>query len=90
MPLIGCAIFNFSFEIAERNSTKLDKKQDLNILYQGFVFLADGKNKMAALASDCVDIFNFSSKTAEKYSTKLDRKQDINILYQVCIFQADQ
>ena len=45
-------IFNFSSETAERNSTKLDRKQDLNALYQVCVFRADRKNKMAALASD--------------------------------------
>ena len=51
-PLIGRDIFDFSSETAERNSTKLDKKQDLNALYQVCVFQADRKNKMAALASD--------------------------------------
>ena len=51
-PLIGWDIFDFSSETAERNSTKLDRKQDLNVLYQVFVFRADRKNKMAALASD--------------------------------------
>ena len=51
-PLIGWDIFDFSSEIAERNSTKLDRKQDLNVIYQVFVFRADRKNKMAALASD--------------------------------------
>ena len=51
-PLIGWDIFDFSSETAERNSTKLDRKQDLNILYQVCVFQADRKNKMAALASD--------------------------------------
>ena len=45
-------IFDFSSETAERNSTKLDKKQDLNTLYKVCVFWADRKNKMAALASD--------------------------------------
>ena len=50
--LIGWHIFNFSSETAERNSTKLDRKQDLNVLYQVCVFRADRKNKMAALASD--------------------------------------
>ena len=45
-------IFYFSSETAEQNSTKLDRKQDLNILYQVWVFRADRKNKMAALASD--------------------------------------
>ena len=51
-PLIGWDISDFSFETAERNSTKLDRKQDLNVLYQFCVFQADRKNKMAALASD--------------------------------------
>ena len=51
-PLIGWDIFDFSAENAERNSTKLDRKQDLNVLYQVCVFRADRKNKMAALASD--------------------------------------
>ena len=51
-PLIGWDIFDFSSETAERHSTKLDRKQDLNALYQVCVFRADHKNKMAALASD--------------------------------------
>ena len=51
-PLIGWDIFDFSSESAEQNSTKLDKKQDFNVLYQVCVFRADRKNKMAALASD--------------------------------------
>ena len=51
-PLIGWDIFNFSSETAEQNSRKLDRKQDLNVLYQVCVFQADRKNKMAALASD--------------------------------------
>ena len=45
-------IFDFSSETAKHNSTKLDRKQDLNVLYQVCVFRADQKNKMAALASD--------------------------------------
>ena len=36
-------IFDFSSETAEQNSTKVDGKQDLNVLYQVFVFLADRK-----------------------------------------------
>ena len=50
--LIGWDIFDFFSETAERNSTKLDRKQDLNVLYQVCVFRANPKNKMAALASD--------------------------------------
>ena len=51
-PLIGWGIFDFSSETTERNSMKLDRKQDLNVLYQVCVFRADRKNKMAALPSD--------------------------------------
>ena len=50
-PLIGWDISDFSSETAERNSKKLDRKQDLNVLYQVCVFRVNWKNKMAALAS---------------------------------------
>ena len=50
--LIGWDIFNFFSKTAARNSTKLDRTQDLYVLYQVCVFQADRKNKMAALASD--------------------------------------
>ena len=56
-PLIGWDIFDFSSETANRNSTKLDRKQDLNIFYQVCVFWADRKIKMAALASDLLRHF---------------------------------
>ena len=56
-PLIGWGIFDFSSETAERNSMKLDRKQDLHVLYQVCVFRADRKNKMAALASDWLRYF---------------------------------
>ena len=51
-PPIGWYIFDFFSETAERNSTKLDRKEDINVLYQVCVFRADRKNKMAALTSD--------------------------------------
>ena len=51
-PSLTFHIFDFFSETAEWNSTKLDRKQDLNVLYQVCVFRADRKNKMAALASD--------------------------------------
>ena len=56
-PLIGWDIFDFFSETAERNSTKLHRKQDLNVLYQVCVFWADRKKKMAALASDWLKHF---------------------------------
>ena len=51
-PSLTFHIFDFFSETAERNLMKLDRKQDLNILYQVCVFQADRKNKMAASASD--------------------------------------
>ena len=88
--LIGWDIFNFSFETTKQNSTKLNRKQDITVLYQVCVFHADRKKEMAALASDWLWHFDFSSETTEQNSTKLDRKQDLSVLYQVCIFRADR
>ena len=86
-PLIGWDIFDFSSETAEQNSTKLDRKQDLNVLYQVcFFFGPIGKTRWHPWPLIGRYIFEFSSETAERNSMKLDRKQDINVLYQVCIF----
>ena len=87
--MIGWDIFDVSSEIAKQNSSELDRKQDLNVLYQVCVFHAN-KKTMATLASNCLDIFHFSSETAEQNSTKLDRKEDLTFLYQVCVFRADR
>ena len=40
-PLIGWDIFDFFSETAEQNSTKLDRKQDLNVFDQVCDFGAD-------------------------------------------------
>ena len=87
-PLIGWDIFDISSETAEQNSTKLDGKQDLNVLYQFCVFGPIGKTRWPPWPLIGWDIFDFSSETAERNSTKLDRKQDPNVLYQVCVFRA--
>ena len=42
-PLIGWDIFDFSSETAERNLKKIDRKQDLNVLYQVLFFRLIGK-----------------------------------------------
>ena len=86
-PLIGWDIFNFSSETAERNSTKLDREQDLNVLYQVCVFFGPiRKTRWPPWPLIGWDIFDFSSETAEWNSTKRDRKQDPNVLYQICFF----
>ena len=89
-PLIGWDIFDFSSETAEQNSTKLERKQDLNVLYWVFVFGPIGKTRWLPWPLIDWDIFNFFSETAERNSTKLDRKQNINVLYQFCVFRADR
>ena len=50
-PLISWDIFNYCSDTAKLNSTKLDGKQDLNILYQAYAFRVDQRNKIAALDS---------------------------------------
>ena len=45
-PLIGWDIFDFFSETAELNSTKLDRKQDLNVFYQVCVFRPMSKQKL--------------------------------------------
>ena len=90
-PLIGWDIFDFSSESAERNSMKLDRKQDLKVLYQVcVVFGPIGKTRWPPWPLIGWDVFDFSSETAEQNSTKLDRKQDLNVLYQFCVFWADR
>ena len=89
-PLIGWDILDFSSETTEQNLTKLDRKQDLNVLYQACVFRANRKIRWPPWPLIGWDIFDFSSETTERNSTKLDRKQDLNVLYQVCVFRADQ
>ena len=58
LPLIGWDIFYFFSETAERNSRKLDMKQDLNILYQVCVFRTDGKTRCLPWPLICCDIFS--------------------------------
>ena len=70
------AIFNFFSATAERNSTELNIKKDLNVLLQICVFWVDLKTKMAVLASD----FGLSSGTAAYHLMKIYRKQVLNAL----------
>ena len=60
-PSLTFHICDFFSKTAERNSTKLVRKQDLNVLYNVCVFRADRTNKMAALASDLLRHFRINS-----------------------------
>ena len=50
--VVNFHIFDFSSETTKQNLKEVDKKQDLNVLYQLCVFRAVRKNKMAAPSSD--------------------------------------
>ena len=88
-PLIGWGIFDFSSETAERNSTKLDKKKDFNVLYHVCFSGPIGKTRWPPRPLIGWDIFDFSSETTERNSTKPDRKQDLNVFYLVCVSLAN-
>ena len=81
--LIGWDTFDFFSETAGGNATKLDRKQDLNVLYQVCVL-----PPWPPLIG--WDIIDFSSETAEPNGKKFIRKQDLKVLYQVCVFRADR
>ena len=58
-PLIGWDIFDFSSDTPERNSTKLDWMQDLNVLYQVGVFGPIGKTRWPSWPLIGWDIFDY-------------------------------
>ena len=82
--------FDFSSETAERNSTKLDRKQNLNVLYQVCVFGLIRKPRRSSQPLIGWEICDFCSETTELNSTNLGSLQDLNVLYQVCVFRAGQ
>ena len=83
--LIGWDIFDFSSETAERNSTKLDRKQDLNVLYQVCVFESIKKTRWPPLSLIGWYIFDFFSQTAEQNSMKFDRKHWISTSFTMIV-----
>ena len=85
-PLIGWDIFDFSSKTTERNSMKLDRKQDLKALYQVCVFQVDRKKKMAVPAYDLLRHFQLLLWNRWTELNKTWQKQYLNILYQACVF----
>ena len=90
LSLIGWDMFNFFSATAERNVTKLDSKQDLNVLYQVCVFWTDRKSKMAALVFDW--LINFWLLLCYRRTKFNDtwQKSNSNVLYQVRVIRADR
>ena len=68
--------FSTSFsEATEWNSTKLERKQDLYVLYKVCDFQADRKDKMATRSLIGWALLDFPSETAEWNSTKFIRSK---------------
>ena len=82
--------FDFSPLTAERNSTRIDRNQDLNVLHQVCVLRQKWKSRLPPRPLIGWDIFDFSSETAEQNPTKPYKKQALNVLYHVCVFRADR
>ena len=81
-------IFDFSYETAEQNSTKLYREQDLKALYKVVFFGPIGQQRWPP--RPLIGYIFYFSKIAERNSTKFGVKQDLNVLFQVCVFRADR
>ena len=66
-------IFDFSSETTERISTKLDRKQDINVPYQNCVFGSIRKLTSSPWPLNRGDIFDFSNVTTKRNSRNLDK-----------------
>ena len=76
---------------AEWYLTKLDRKQELDVLNQVCVSRGNPKTKITTRPLIGWNIFDFSETTEWNVQnvTKLDRKQEqLNVLYQVCVFSG--
>ena len=78
--------FYFSSATIEQNSTKIHRKQGINILYQVSAFQADQKTKMTILASKWLRHFlekltSLPSLWLVKTFSKLDRRQVLFIIH---------
>ena len=86
-PSSGVNFHMFDFpESAEQNSTKLDRRQDRNVLYHVCVFSGRSAKQDGRPGLWLTETFFDFSETNERNSTKLDRNQDPNVLYQACVF----
>ena len=64
---------------------ELNRKQDINVLYQVCAFWPIGKLRWLPWLLVGWYIFDFFSATTERTSMTLDRKQALNVFYQLCV-----
>ena len=89
-PLIGWDIFDFFSETAEWNSTKLKRKQDLNVPLPSLCFSGRSEKQDGLLASHWLRHFRLLLWNHGTEFHETWQEQDLNDLYQVCVFQADR
>ena len=87
-PSLTFHIFVFYAETI-RNSTKLDRKQDLNVLYQVCIFRADWKTRWPPWPLIGWDIIDFLSVQTEFHETWQEASIKISIST-VFVFSADR
>ena len=91
LPSLTFHIFDFSPETTEQNWTKLDRKQEHNILYKVCVFWVDQKNKMAALVSDWPRDFRLLwNRWMEFNETWQEARSQCLLPSLCCFFMADR
>ena len=89
-PLIGWGIFDFPSETAEQNSTKLDRKQDINVLYQACVIRAVEKQNYHTGISLAKTFSTFPLKLLNGIQQKLTGSKILKSSTKVLFFRADQ
>ena len=83
--VVNYSIFDFSSVTTEHNFPTLDRKQELNVLYQVCVW---GRSEKGWLPNplSCLDIDDFFA-TAEQNLPTLDRRQDFNMHFQIFVIR---
>ena len=79
-------------ETADYKSTKLNRKEDLNVLFEVCVFRAYKKRQKEQIPWSGVWLAETLLTSSLKLLNELqqNRKQDDNVLYQVCVFRTDR
>ena len=88
-PSLTFHIFDFSSETAERNSTKLDRKQDFNVLYQVCVFRADRKTRWPPVLWLAETFSTFPLKPLTEFNETWQEARSQRSLPS-CVFRSDR
>ena len=88
--LLTFHIFDFFSETAERNSTKLDRQEDLNVLYQVCVLRGDRKKQDGHPGLWLTETLSTSPLRPLNGIQGNLTGSNLNVIYQNCVFRADR